>query len=182
MPDVIGPFDESFRVWCYLEWVKNSHIHPIEFEKVDIVRNLSFVGRDDVNRTIINLILNPEKTQSLMNTEYNLAFDEIITLKEFVDVLFLVLAKKNCDLLPKGYFYYISEDWAKTYLPSVTFGPISNAKAKKSGLFKQQKNLIEYLRDIVNFFEDEGKKFEHEFLEMIRELPKELRKVYPNSL
>ncbi len=180
LPDVIGPFDESFRVWSYLEWIKNSHVHPVEFEKVDTVRKLSFVARDDVNETILNLIFNfpPEKTRSLLNNAYNLAFDEIITLKEFVDVLFFLLAEKNSALVSKGYFYFVTDDWAKTYLPSVTCGPVSNAKAKHCGLFQKRKEFVDYLRETVAFFEEEANKHEKEFSEMVSDLPKELRSFY----
>jgi len=185
LPDVIGPYDESYRIWSYLYWIKNSNIHPIEFEKVDTVRKLSFVSRDDVSNTMINLILNKQNINftnyQVYNNEYNISFDEIITLKQLVDVLFFILAEKCEDLMNRGYFYHISDDFVKTYLPSVTVGPVSNLKAKERGIFEQQNNLIECLRITVDFFEKEGEKYKNEYLEMIEDLPKEIRKIYKDS-
>jgi len=182
LPDVIGPFDESYRIWCYLEWIKNSSIHPIELEKVDVVRKLSFISRDDVNRTILKLIFDKNKIfENLFNNEYNISFDEIITLKELLNILFFLLAEINKDLNNNGYYYFLSDEWVKTFLPSVTIGPISNAKAKNCGLFQQEISLIEYLRKTVEFFEKEARKYDKEFSDMVTEMPKELRKILKNN-
>ena len=180
LPDVIGPFDESYRIWCYLEWIKYSHIQPIEFEKVDIVRKLSFVSRDDVNHTILNIIFEVDKNlnyEKIFNSEFNISFDEIITLKELIDLLYCIMKKKNKDLEDNGYFYIISEDCAKTFLPSVTVGSVSNIKAKENYVFKQSENFVEYLEKTVNFFENCGKFYEKEFNQMKRELPKNIKNI-----
>lgn len=57
LPDVIGSFDESFRMWYYVEWIKNSKLRKIEYEKVDLVRPLSFVLKDDVTELIYKIIM-----------------------------------------------------------------------------------------------------------------------------
>lgn len=181
LPDVLGPFDESFRIWVYLEWIKNSRIRPIEFERADLVRNLSFVSRDDVNNLILNLILNAQnfKNEEIYNQAFNISFDEILTLKELVDVLYFILTENNSELINKGYNYIIPEDcYGKTYLPSVTVGAVCNYKAKNIGLFKPKENIIEFLRKTVYFFEKEAKTYKSEYEEMISELPKKVRKMY----
>jgi len=57
---VIGSFDESFRMWYYVEWIKNSYLRKIEYEKIDLVRPLSLVLKDDVTELICKLV-NSEK-------------------------------------------------------------------------------------------------------------------------
>ena len=35
LPDVIGPYDNTERFWCSLEWVKRSREFPIELIEKD---------------------------------------------------------------------------------------------------------------------------------------------------
>ena len=44
-------------MWYYVEWIKNSKLRKIEYEKVDLVRPLSFVLKDDVTELIYKIIM-----------------------------------------------------------------------------------------------------------------------------
>ena len=193
LPDVIGPYDESYRLWIYLIWIKNSDIRPIEFDKADITRPISFVSRDDVVNVIIKYILGNNNIKENINEDWdiyrennleiNLGFNEILTLKDFLDILFCILCEKekennNIDSLKnKGYYYIIEEGYANTYFPSVTCGAISTLKAKSLNILKCKEGIIDYLKKTVNFFENEGILFNNEYIEMISELPKEIRDI-----
>jgi hypothetical protein len=47
-------------MWYYVEWIKNSNLRKIEYEKIDLVRPLSLVLKDDVTELICKLV-NSEK-------------------------------------------------------------------------------------------------------------------------
>jgi nucleoside-diphosphate-sugar epimerase len=34
LSDVIGPFDETLRSWKQIQWLLNSNIYPVQFDKV----------------------------------------------------------------------------------------------------------------------------------------------------
>lgn len=168
LPDVIGEFDESYRLWYYIIWLKYTEIKPIEFEEIDLFRKLSFVLRDDIVHVIVELILNNAKE---WNQEYNLACEENITLKELIDY---ISSKLNI----KDYKYIISDSYAHTYYPSVTIGPISIEKAKQmlnftpTSLFKSIDISLEFFYNIEN-----GQKYKKEFSKMVQDLPKEIKNI-----
>ena len=64
LPDVLGTYDDTYRLWSYIEWIKLSHINPIEFETIDLVRPLSFVSKDDVCKLILKY-LNDDKLRCI---------------------------------------------------------------------------------------------------------------------
>lgn len=170
LPDVIGTYDESYRLWYYIEWVKNCHIKPIEVEKIDLVRKMSLVEKDDVVDVILRIVFNRyENTldcSKCANQVYNLGCIENITLLELIDFVSHRLEAK--------YEYEIIEQNALTYYPSITFGPISVKKAMNLLNFKPT-DLKASLNNEFEFFEKHGKEFEKEYKNMIKDLPKEIK-------
>jgi len=175
LPDVIGSFDESFRMWYYIEWIKNSNLRKIEYEKIDLVRPLSLVLKDDVTELIYKLVntekhdgINNNKLVNTFNQSYNIAFEETLTLKELVDYV--------SSILNISYEYIIiTEGTSKSYYPSVSFGSISVEKAKKSLNWKPSALKLG-IEQSVKFFEKEGRKYQKEYEKMKKDLPEEIRK------
>jgi nucleoside-diphosphate-sugar epimerase len=162
LPDVIGPFDDSYRPWYYLIWFKYDNLVPIELEEVDTVRKLSFVFSEDVAWFIIYIL---DNEINIKENIFNLACDENITLKEFIEYI----GKKEIN-------FKVIEDgaYAHTYLPSVTIGPISNERAKMLGFTFT--NLFEALGKSVEFFKN-AEVYEKEYNEMKADLPRAIRKI-----
>jgi hypothetical protein len=158
LPDVLGPYDDTYRLWYYLIWLKHEYIKSIEIEEVDTIRKLSFVFSEDVARFIIFLIDNNPNSNV-----FNLSCDENITLKEFIEFVNV----KSVD------FKIIEGGYAHTYYPSVTIGAISNKKVKDIG-FKFS-TLYDAINESVKFFKS-AEIYLKEYKKMIGDLPKEIRK------
>ena len=71
LPDVLGPFDNTERYWCSLEWVQKSQEHPIELIDKDEQKPLSFVYSKDVGTAICNLVKKSDEVRKY--TSYNIA-------------------------------------------------------------------------------------------------------------
>ena len=78
------------------------------------------------------------------------------------------------EILNIKYDYTVVDGLSKSYYPSVSIGPISNEKAKKYLNWKPSpiKLAIEMS---VNFFKNEGGKYEKEYEKMKKDLPSEIR-------
>jgi len=170
LPDVLGTYDESYRLWYYIEWVKYSHINPIEVEKEDLYRKLSFVEKEDVIDLIIRIVFNKyEKTLDFSlcaNQEYNLGCAENITLMDLLD---FISSKLNIK-----YQFEVKEQNALTYYPSVTFGPVCIDKAINILNFKPRK-LKESLENEFEFFQKCGEIYKKEHDEMIKDLAAKIK-------
>jgi nucleoside-diphosphate-sugar epimerase len=70
LPDVIGPFDNTERFWCYLTWLKYQNKYPIPISYAEENNKLSFVYSKDVVSQIIKLI----EMKDIKSKEYNLCF------------------------------------------------------------------------------------------------------------
>jgi nucleoside-diphosphate-sugar epimerase len=171
LPDVVGTYDESLRLWIYMEWMKLSEIKKIEIEKVDLVRKLSFVSKVDVINFILKLILEYDTFKTKLNDQFNFNFDENCTLLEFLEILSDIIKIQNKD------FYEIVDSTALTFYPSVTVGAIDNTKAKSTFDFKPSslKKTISESVDFFNFVMQNYSMFKNEYLEMVNSLPKALR-------
>jgi nucleoside-diphosphate-sugar epimerase len=168
LPDVIGSYDETYRIWNYIYWIKYSNIKPIEFEPVDLVRKLSFVTKEDVIDILFDIILN--NCSERINNEYNISSFNELTLKNLVDYIADKINVSN-------YQYKIVDYSAHTYLPSVTFGPISSDKAKSQLNFNPIKEkFFDSLNETINFFISAENLYKKEYLEMIENLPNEIKK------
>ena len=104
----------------------------------------------------------------LLNQQYNLAHEENLTLKQFIDLV--------SEILQINYNYCVIDGFGKSYYPSVSFGPVSIEKAKKHLNWKPAllKSGIELS---VKFFLNEGRKYKKEYEKMIKDLPSEIRKL-----
>jgi nucleoside-diphosphate-sugar epimerase len=170
-PDVIGSYDESYRTWIYIEWIKNSNLLPIEYEKVDTLRKLSFVNKSDVVDLCIKIMSDEIKDKSFWNQAYNIGSEENLTLVEIVDYI----SKK----INWGQYKYEVVDYcAKTYYPSVTIAAVDISKAKKILNFEPT-SVYQGLDEEIEFFvwADKHKfdKFSKEYKETVEELPKVIR-------
>lgn len=79
LPDVLGPYDNTNRYWCLLEWIKQSHKYPLEINARDKTSKLSFVYSKDVAELVHRLLLNRESVEKYRS--YNVACKEMITYK-----------------------------------------------------------------------------------------------------
>jgi nucleoside-diphosphate-sugar epimerase len=184
LPDVIGPFDESYRLWYYIEWIKNLHVLPLELNEVDLFRKLSFVYSGDIVKIIINTILNELNlfTQELgkhqyNNQSFNIACQETISLKELLDFL---LTQIHFSLSEKEKFecfkIVTNEEYAKTYYPSVNFGAISVQKAMNLLDFEPI-NIYTAIQNSINFIFKYEKTFLKEYEDMKKDLPKKIKNI-----
>jgi nucleoside-diphosphate-sugar epimerase len=71
LPDVLGPYDNTNRYWCLLEWIKQSNKHPVEVNLKDQTSKLSFVYSKDIAVLIYNLITNRNTVDKYRS--YNIA-------------------------------------------------------------------------------------------------------------
>lgn len=121
LPDVIGPRDNSDRLWKYIFYIlahKQLKI-PIHIPFWLESKPLSFVYNVDVSNLIADILIQSE--DQVMNAAYNLAFDEKISLKQFITLLGNNLNSTSLNIKIGGDIYF---------LPSVTRGPISTHFAK----------------------------------------------------
>lgn len=178
-PDVIGSYDESYRTWLYIEWIKNSNMLPIEYEKVDTLRKLSFVNKSDVVDLCVKIFSDEIeiKEKSFWNQAYNIASEENLTLVEVVDYICNKI-NSNPNTSQYNHKYNIVDYCAKTFYPSVTIAGVDISKAKRILNFKPR-SVYEGLDEEIEFFiyADKHKfdKFSKEYTEMLNELPKIIR-------
>lgn len=172
LPDVIGVFDESLRLWIYIEWIKNSQIKPIQLEKVDTLRKLSFVVKDDVVKLISTIILEYDTLRGNLNEAYNVSCSENPTLEELLDFV--------GEYLEINYKKKIDDTWAQTFYPSVTCGAIDNYKAKNKLKFEPTNFYVGIKQEIefFNYVNENASEYKDEYNEMIDSLPKEIKSKY----
>lgn len=154
-------------MWYYIIWLDYCDVYPIEIEDIDMIRKLSFVEKKDVIRTILKVIFS-EPNDEIWNEAYNLCFDEELTLNDLLSI--------TADKLKKPLTITKTEDNALTYYPSVTFGTMSNLKAKILLNFVPS-SLNSSLDKIIHFFLSEGKNYTKEYNKMIKDLPKQIRQI-----
>lgn len=93
LPDVIGPYDSTNRYWVYLMWMMYMEKWPIHTQDKSETNKLSFVFSEDVAGFIHTLlpILTSAESQEFVDKvhghAFNLAFDEVVTLNEFLRLM-----------------------------------------------------------------------------------------------
>jgi nucleoside-diphosphate-sugar epimerase len=128
LADVIGAFDESFRVWKYVTLLSDPDYSSVKVgvEVKDTMTKLSFTYSSDVVRVILACIASDLGVQSAIN----IACSEMVTLLEF-----LVLMKEFCSSQKK--IQVVDQNsYCTKFLPSVDCGPINISKAIKEINFK----------------------------------------------
>jgi nucleoside-diphosphate-sugar epimerase len=83
LPDVIGPYDNTYRFWTTLMWLQRSEEYPMCVSAADEAYRLSMVDSLSVATMIVELV----KRQEAMGEAYNLGFEETCTLTEFIEML-----------------------------------------------------------------------------------------------
>ena len=122
LPDVIGPRDNTDRWWTHQLWIQ---FHKVIGQPLYMTDNLSqqqisLVYSLDVAKAIVSIM---KGSVSHVNRVYNLAFYEVITLRQLlVDIAARLGVADDVE--------FSHTDTVKSYLfPSVTQGPISIYKA-----------------------------------------------------
>ena len=83
LPDVIGPYDNTERLWCTVRWIKESATYPLPLTADEENIRLSFVDSLSVAAQIVKMIF----MDSLPSSAYNLSSQESVTLKEFILII-----------------------------------------------------------------------------------------------
>ena len=164
LPDVLGPRDNTGRWWTLILWLRTHrditgplHIPPyIENQPISLVYSV------DVAKLIIRLMgIDGE----VLNTSYNVAFAETLTLEELLDALAKRLSISKVD--------YVKGDNATVNfgIPSVSKGPIDVAKAMEALNWKPT-SLERALNDSCDFYESAMRKrsFKNEMEQSLRRL------------
>lgn len=93
LPDVIGPYDLSYRYWKYLLWLQKNETWPIHTQAMSDTRKLSFVFSEDVAgfvHYILRQITGPKGKELISEAHghsFNIAFDEAVTLNELLKLM-----------------------------------------------------------------------------------------------
>eukprot|EP00435_Cladocopium_sp_Y103_P062257 s637_g23.t2 len=184
LPDVIGPFDSTHRLWAYWHWLRAGEVGApppqiqsykrkrkmFDSEGLEISQaagdcQLAVVYSSDVAKFLARFILQPPNDKSM--EVINLCCDEQLQLSEFLERLFLAAGgdRKRPRLAP--------DKNPKLYLPSVDRPwPLSCERAKKEYGF-QATPLDDVLAACVDFFEDSCVKFPEEAKKAALKLPSE---------
>lgn len=184
LPDVIGPFDSTHRLWAYWHWLRAGELGApppqvqsykrkrkmFDSEGMEIAQaagdcQLAVVYSSDVAKFLASLVLRPPQGKAV--DIINLCCDEQLQLSEFLERLFLAAGgnRKRPRLSP--------DKNPKLYLPSVDRPwPLSCEKAKKVYGF-QATPLDDVLAACVDFFEDSCAKFPEEAKKAAMKLPSE---------
>lgn len=183
LPDVFGPFDRTDRHWKYQLWLKICNQFPVDCPKQSGNKPLSFIFSYDVATTLISILnLDP---QLLVGQVFNLAAEETPTLKEYLEMV------ANC-IHVSPQFRDVDEeidsmgstDSYEQFLPSVSFGPIDNSKAKRVLGFKPTP-MKEAIKITCDWFEDAWNLYYEEVpLDSFEngEMRKLIKKAYKNKL
>ena len=128
LADVIGAYDESFRVWKYVTLLSDPEYSSVKVgvELKDTLTKLSFTYSSDVVRVIQACMASDLGVQSAIN----IACYEMVTLLEF-----LVMTKEFCGS-QKKIDVVEQNTYCIKFLPSVDCGPINISKAAKMINFK----------------------------------------------
>ncbi len=91
LPDVLGPFDNTHRFWCYHMWLPVSARVPVLVTPHTDAKLLSFVYSEDVARLIVLLLQQPPVNAAIAAADrfrvYNVACRETLTLRAFLHLM-----------------------------------------------------------------------------------------------
>ena len=158
LPDVIGPFDGTYRLWLYIKWILFNQQYPIHLDSDSETKKLSFVYSEDVVEVLYKIAKKMQSTEDdyvesfirkINKKSINLCFNETLTLKEFLDVICTRMQADNVKFLPEKELYKSGH----FFLPSVECGPISNELAKELFDFEPTE-LYTAINATVDFFMD----------------------------
>lgn len=122
LPDVIGPFDDTYRLWMYCEWLKSGNDVYVPPGNI----KLAFVYSEDVVEFCLGLVCNvPRGCKETLNV----LCDEQVGLQEFLRIVADCL---ECELR------VANTCSPRTFYPSVEYRtvPLSGERAKRMFGFK----------------------------------------------
>lgn len=118
LADVIGSFDETFRLWRLVLWaMHSSEIYPLQLDDRAMSHKLCFTASKDVVAVILSALHDPK------TGIYNLACQEKLTLEAFLKLLVSVLDISDARFRTKHP--------ARKIFPSVDCGPIDITQARE---------------------------------------------------
>ena len=175
LPDVLGPYDDTFRLWAYWHWWNAGEENRPEVQKclkrpspdstdVDSGPPLAFVFSRDVARFLLHLI---GRNSGTSFDAVNLGSDLQLPLKGFLELLAKVSGKP--DTSPRAV------DRPKSFLPSVDRSiPLDFRKLKEHYAFTCTP-LEEVLKICADWFQEACKIFPEEAAEACMKLPQSAR-------
>eukprot|EP00438_Fugacium_kawagutii_P028574 Skav232563 [mRNA] locus=scaffold3309:108909:110069:- [translate_table: standard] len=183
LPDVLGPYDDTFRLWAYWHWWNAGPENRPQVRKQTLKRSspdsggdpaqpLAFVFSRDVARFLVHLVSLPElpipsstRTGSSSGPSFdavNLGCDLQVPLRNFLELL----AKASSHEGPPS-----AVERPKTFFPSVERPlPLDFSKMKEIYKF-QSTNLEEVLQVCADWFSEACKDFPEEAAEAAMKLP-----------
>jgi nucleoside-diphosphate-sugar epimerase len=163
LPDVIGEFDDTNRLWSYVLWIKSGcPIHPGD---PDIP--LSFVYARDVVRLVTGLLTESHTSRCVKDT-FNIGCDEQVPLSDFLS---LVARAMNSPLPPLS-----SACSGKTFYPSVDQRTsVLSFEKSKAVLSFQPSRLEDVIRNTVDWLLKAETLYPYEFEETMEDLPLPVR-------
>ena len=185
LPDVLGPYDDTLRLWAYWHWWNAGPENRPQVKKQNLKRSnpdsgdssttdpadppLAFVFSRDVARFLVHLInharLDLPETQTF--DAVNLGCDLQVPMRSFLQLL--AKASGLQDVSPNAV------ERPKSFLPSVDRPlPLDFTKVKETYAFKAT-SLEEVLKVSADWFADACKQFPDEAAEAAMKLPPNAR-------
>ncbi|EAR95790.2 NAD-dependent epimerase/dehydratase (macronuclear) [Tetrahymena thermophila SB210] len=151
LPDVIGPFDDTGRFWAYMKWITEFNKNTLYMDDEANNLKMSFVYSQDVADICLKLINMPK--DNILHKSYNIACEEVITLKQMIEQIAKIMDIKLVNIK--------NTDNASKFYPSVDCGPIDITLAKQM-LGWNPTPLEEVLEKTVTFFKQAKGKYREE--------------------
>jgi len=171
LPDVIGPYENTGRLYGYYIWIKHSDVKRVQLDRVSQTRPLSFVYSLDLCDNILDVLRRtksePDLVDKIHGKSFNVCFSETPTLKELLEIM---ARNQETELKWKD-----PSGLADVFLPSTECGAISDDLArtllgwKSSPLADALKETGDFFARAINWSGKERRK-------ALKKLPKKLRK------
>lgn len=168
LPDVVGPHENTGRLWSYLMWLAVSDTHPVYVSPRTDTQQLSFVCSLDVAALVVRLI--EQQATVAPCRAFNVACDERVGLRAFLHMY----AEEAG--LPEPHFHSTDDgsQYARELLPSVTVGPVDGSLVQSVVGFRPMA-LRAAVAATARFFADAWDRFPQEREEVLEDFPKTMR-------
>lgn len=161
LPDVIGPYDSTARLWTYVLWLANSKELPIHTKKEAERKPLSFVFSKDITALLLKKILprvrDPLFISQVHGQSFNISCEENPTLNQFLHNLADTLRIPEISFVQESRLRLDGQTCkGKFFYPSVYCPHLDISKAKRT-LSWTATPLKDCLRQSCEFFVDADK-------------------------
>lgn len=177
LSDVIGPYDDTDRLWSTCLWFARAGAIPIA-PADDLDQAISVTSSADAVGAVLCAISKRAAWGVGGYEAFNVASDECVTLREF-----LKLVRLNCRGRPgQGPAdcevpITIGEGAVEfPFFPSVSRGPVANRKAKQRLDWRPSATLAKVVAETCAFFRAAESKYPKELLQAIKNLPKRVKR------